>query len=173
MLFHGGSSGKESTCNAGDPALIPGSGRSPGEGNCNPLQYSCLENPLDRGAWRATVLGIPESRTGLKRLSTYTWYLQDNSFPADTKVHGSSSLLCKMGDNGTNFGGLWRQFLDKIYLQHLLFSGGGGLVTKSCPTLYDPMDSSLPGFSVHGILQARILEWVAISFSSGSPQPRN
>ena len=78
-----------------------------------------------------------------------------------------------MGDNGTNFGGLWRQFLDKIYLQHLLFSGGGGLVTKSCPTLYDPMDSSLPGFSVHGILQARILEWVAISFSSGSPQPRN
>ena len=50
--------GEESTCNAGDPSLIPGSRRSPGEGNGNPLQYSCLENPMDRGAWRATVHGI-------------------------------------------------------------------------------------------------------------------
>ena len=45
---------KESACNAGDPGLIPGSGRSPGEGNGNPLQCGCLENPTDRGAWRAT-----------------------------------------------------------------------------------------------------------------------
>ena len=51
------------------------------------------------------------------------------------------------------------------------FGGGGGLVTKLCPTLCDPMDYSLPGFSVHGILQARILGWVAISFSRGSFQP--
>ena len=50
----GGSDGKESTCNAGDQGLIPGSGRSPGEGNGNSLQSSCLENPMDRGAWRAT-----------------------------------------------------------------------------------------------------------------------
>ena len=50
--------GKESACNAGDPVLIPGLGRSPGEGNGNPLQYSCLENPMDRGAWRATVHGV-------------------------------------------------------------------------------------------------------------------
>ena len=50
-------SGKESVCNAGDTGLIPGSGRSPGKGNGNPLQYSCLENPMDRGAWRATVHG--------------------------------------------------------------------------------------------------------------------
>ena len=49
---------KASACNTGDLGSIPGSGRSPGEGNGNPLQYSCLENPLDRGAWRATVLGI-------------------------------------------------------------------------------------------------------------------
>ena len=49
---------KESACNAGDPGLIPGSGRSPGEGNGNPLQYSCLGNAMDRGAWRATVLGV-------------------------------------------------------------------------------------------------------------------
>ena len=100
MGFPGGASGKEPCLTAQEmqetQGSIPGSGRYPGGGNSHPLQYSCLENPLDRGAWRATVLGIPESRTGLKRLSTYTWYLQDNSFPADTKVYGSSSLLCKM-----------------------------------------------------------------------------
>ena len=48
---------KKSACNAGDPGSIPGLGRSPGEGNGNPLQYSCLENPMDRGAWQATVHG--------------------------------------------------------------------------------------------------------------------
>ena len=56
--FPGGSDSKESTCNAGNVGSIPGSGRSPGEGNSNPLQYSCLENPLDRGAWLATVHGV-------------------------------------------------------------------------------------------------------------------
>ena len=50
--------GKESTCNAGDPGPIPESGRSPGEGNGNPLQYSCLRNPMDRGSWWATVHGV-------------------------------------------------------------------------------------------------------------------
>ena len=50
--------GRESTCNAGDPGSIPGSRRSPGEGNGNPFQYSCLENLMDRGAWRATVHGV-------------------------------------------------------------------------------------------------------------------
>ena len=49
--FLGGSDGKESASNAGDPGLIPGLGRSPGEGNSNPLQDYCLENPMDRGAW--------------------------------------------------------------------------------------------------------------------------
>ena len=49
----GGSDGKESTCNAGDPVSIPGLGRCPEEGNGNPLQYSCLGNPMDRGAWQA------------------------------------------------------------------------------------------------------------------------
>ena len=56
--FPGGSVGKESACNAGDPGSIPGWGRSPGEGNGYPLQYSCLENPMDRGAWWATVHGV-------------------------------------------------------------------------------------------------------------------
>ena len=55
------SDGKESACNAGDPGSMPGWGRSPGEGNGNPLQYSCLENPMDRGAWRTTVQGVAES----------------------------------------------------------------------------------------------------------------
>ena len=50
--------GKEAACNAGDPGLIPGLGGSPGEGNGNPFQYSCLENPMDKGAWRATVHGV-------------------------------------------------------------------------------------------------------------------
>ena len=59
----GGSDSKESTCNAGDMSLIPGSGRSPGEGNGNPLQYSCLENPMDGGAWRVTVHGVEKSWT--------------------------------------------------------------------------------------------------------------
>ena len=53
--FPGGSDGEESACNAGDPGSIPGSGRPPGEGHGNPLQCSCLENPMDRGAWQATV----------------------------------------------------------------------------------------------------------------------
>ena len=51
--FPDGSDSKESACNAGDPALIPGVGRCPGEGNANPLQYCCLENSMDRGAWQA------------------------------------------------------------------------------------------------------------------------
>ena len=55
--FPGDSDGKESACNAGHLGLIPGLGRSPGEGNGNPLQWSCLENPLDGGAWQATVHG--------------------------------------------------------------------------------------------------------------------
>ena len=65
MGFPGVSDGKESTCNAGDLGLIPELERSPGEGNGNPLQYSCLENPMDRGAWQATVHGITKSQTGL------------------------------------------------------------------------------------------------------------
>ena len=59
------SDGKESACNSGDPGLIPGLERSPGEGNGNPLQYSCLENPMDRGAWQATVHGVTKSRIQL------------------------------------------------------------------------------------------------------------
>ena len=58
-----GSDGRESACTAGDLGYIPGWGRSPGEGNGYPLQYSCLENPMDRGAWWATVHGVTKSGT--------------------------------------------------------------------------------------------------------------
>ena len=61
MGFPGGSDSKESACNAGDPGSIPGLERSPGEGNGNPLQYSSLENPMDKGVWWATVHGVIES----------------------------------------------------------------------------------------------------------------
>ena len=57
--------GKESACNGGDPGSIPESGRSPGEGNGNPLQYSCLENSMERGAWWSLVHGVAESETRL------------------------------------------------------------------------------------------------------------
>ena len=58
--FPGGSDSNESTCEAGDLGSIPELGRSPGGGHGNPLQYSCLENPMDRGAWSATVQGVAE-----------------------------------------------------------------------------------------------------------------
>ena len=60
--FPSGSASKESACNAGDVGSIPGLGRSPGEGNGNPLQYCCLGNPMDRGAWQVTILGVAKSR---------------------------------------------------------------------------------------------------------------
>ena len=68
--FPGGSDSKESTCNAGDLGLIPGLGRSPGGGQGNPLQYSCLENFMDRGAWWATVQGGHKESDMTERLST-------------------------------------------------------------------------------------------------------
>ena len=71
MGFPGGSEVKASACSAGDLGSIPGSGRSPGEGNGYPLQYSYLDNPMDRGVWWATVHGVTKSRT---RLSDFTFF---------------------------------------------------------------------------------------------------
>ena len=73
--FPGGSDGKESACNVRDPGSIPGLGRSPGEESGNPLQSSCLENSMDRGAWRATVPRIPKSWTELSSCHTEGYYV--------------------------------------------------------------------------------------------------
>ena len=71
QVFPGGSGGKESACSAEDPGLIPGSGRSPEGGNGNLLQYSCMENSMDRGAWQATVHVVTKSQTQLSINSNY------------------------------------------------------------------------------------------------------
>ena len=70
--FPGGSMVKNPPANAGDQGAISGSGRAPGGGHGNPLQYSCLENPMDRGAWQAIVHRVAKSRTQLKQISTHT-----------------------------------------------------------------------------------------------------
>ena len=75
MKFPGGSEVKASACNEGDLGSIPGSGRSPGEGNGNPLQYPCLENPMDGGAWWATVHGVAKGRTWLSDF-TFTFLIK-------------------------------------------------------------------------------------------------
>ena len=98
---------KNPPADATDMNWIPGLGRSPGGGNGNPLQYSCLENPVDRGAWRAAIHG-PQG------------------------VGHDFEMLCLVLENESE-----RE------------------VAQSCLTLYDPMDCSLPGSSVHGIFQAR------------------
>ena len=94
MGFPCSSVGKESTCSAGDLCLIPGLGRSPGEGNGNPLQYPCLENLMDRGAWWAAVHGITES--GMTERLTLTYLLSCvqlfcdpmDCSPSSSSVHG-------------------------------------------------------------------------------------
>ena len=75
--FPGGSNGKESACNVGDPGSIPRSERSPGEGNGNPLQCSCLGNPMDRGVWQAIVHGVSKSWT---QLSNFIFTFKPRTF---------------------------------------------------------------------------------------------
>ena len=70
--FPGDSEGKVSACNVGNQGSIPGSGRAPGEGNGNPLQYFCLGNPMDREAWGATVYGVAKSQTQFSDCTTTT-----------------------------------------------------------------------------------------------------
>ena len=79
--FPGGSEVKASASNAGDLGSIPGSGRSPGEGNGNPLQYSCLENPMDGGAWWATAHGVAKSRTRLSDCTFTFFQVREDVYP--------------------------------------------------------------------------------------------
>ena len=110
--------GKASVCSAGDPGLSPGSGRSPGEGNANPLQYSCLGNPMDRGAWRATVHGVT------KELGMTYW--------VNNKIKISFTLvliLCKVEYSG--FGA--RQTWIQSWLYHFLAVGPEQVTSLSEP----------------------------------------
>ena len=97
--FPGGSHSIEFVCSAGDPGSMPGSGRSPGEGNGNPLQYSGLENSMDRGAWQATVHGVAKSQT---RQSDFTFTFHFHALEKEMATH-SSILAWKipgMGEPG-------------------------------------------------------------------------
>ena len=88
-------SGKESTCNAGGVGLIPGSGRSPGGGHDNPLQYSCLENLTDRGACQATVHRAAKSQTGLNRRHAHTKKNKTTPYVVTRKVFEDTGLSKK------------------------------------------------------------------------------
>ena len=87
-------SGKESACQAGNAGSIPGSGRSPGEGNGSPLHYSCQENPMDSGAWRAAVYGVTKE-------SGMTWRLNSNKMEK-TPVNGRICRTVIMGSPRLN-----------------------------------------------------------------------
>ena len=84
--FPGGSDGKASACNARDLGSISGLGRSPGEGNGNPLQYSCLENPMKGGAWQTTVHGVAKSQT---RLRDFTFTFHFHALEKEMATHSS------------------------------------------------------------------------------------
>ena len=99
----------ESACSEGDPGAIPGPGRSPGIGNSNPLQYSCLENPMDGGAWRATVHGVAKSQTWLSDrfhtvlvfffLAHFTLYNQLQFHPSHQNWFKWASLIAQLVKN--------------------------------------------------------------------------
>ena len=106
FVFLGGSDSKASACSAGDLGLIPELGRSPGEGNGNPLQYSCLENFMDWGAWWATVYGVTRSRT---RLSCFLVIQLCPTFcnPMDCSMPGFPVLHCLLEFAQTHVHWIW------------------------------------------------------------------
>ena len=95
--FPGSSADKKAACNAGNLGSLPGLGRSPGEGHDNPLQYSCLENPMDRGAWRATVHGVAKGQT---QLNTHI-HIHTPS-PRDVSILPGGEEENKTKDSGTS-----------------------------------------------------------------------
>ena len=188
-MYPGGLDGKESACNTRDPGSIPGSGRSPEEGNGNPLQYSCLENPKDGGAWWAIVHGVAKSQTWL---SDFT-YSPPNSPPiqaaiyhwADFPVLYSRTLLVIHFKCIFIFGRTMWHMGSKIPCAWTHVPCSGSTVNHwtprevpkwSCSVMSDslrPLECSPLCSSVHGIFHARIPEWVAISYSRRSSQPRD
>ena len=131
-----------------------------GEGNGNPLQRSCLENPRDGGAWWATVYGVAQSWTWVKRLSSSSSILQNVYFYKRRK-YKISNWRISIGNQRKKSNINLRKY-KKINIKDYQFSS----VAQSCPTRSDPMDCSLPGSAIHGIFHARVLEWGAIAFSN-------
>ena len=116
--FPRGSEGKASAYNAGHLDSMPGSGRSPGEGNGNQLQYSCLENPMDRVAWQATVHGIAKSQTRLSDFTfTFTFITKHMILSQSLKL---SSLIHTHGNDQERifFTGLEQASAQAIYFKH-------------------------------------------------------
>ena len=114
--FPGGSEVKASACNAGDLGSIPGLGRSPGEGNGNPLQYYCLENPMDRGAWWIILHGVTKSLTQLKDFTFFLFFLSHLRILSPfLRVVFSSCLLTNTETSSlTKYGKTELKFLQKI-----------------------------------------------------------
>ena len=189
MGFPGSSVGKESACNAGDPGSIPGLGWSPGEGIGYPLQYSwaslvaqLVKNPLAMrenpgsipGSGRSPGGGhgnplqysCPENPHGQRSLVGYSpWGHKESDTTGQPSL---SRLLSVYSCHLFLISSAIIRFSPFLFLIVLIFAWYVPLclVAQSCPTLYDPMDCSLPGSFVHGIFQAIVLEWIAISFIS-------
>ena len=144
-----------------------------GEGNGIPLQYCCLENPMDGGAWWAAVHGVAKSRT---QLSDFTFTFHFNALEKEMAAH--SSVLAWRIPWTEKAGGLQSMGLHRVGhdWSDLAAAAAACLHAKSFtlyPTLWDLIDCSPPGPSAHGLLQARILEWVSKPSSRGSSQPRD
>ena len=120
--FPGGSDSKESACNVGDPGLIPGLGRSSGEGNGEPVQYSCLENSMDRAGWWTSVHGIANRQTQLKWLAVslaYILHIYVYTLYTYICIYVSESLCCTPGTTlKINYTSLQK----KLRLSHILVS---------------------------------------------------
>ena len=143
-----------------------------GEGNGTPLQYSCLENPIDGGAWWAAVHGVAKSRT---RLRDFTFTFHFHALEKEMATH-PSVLAWRIPGTGEP-GGLPSMGSHRVRhdWSDLAVAAAAAcvLVTQSCLILCNHMDCSPPGSSVHGILQARIPSRIAIPFSSWSPPSRD
>ena len=133
------------SANAGDTrdtSSIPGSGRSPVVGNGNPLQYPCLENPMDRGAWQAMVHWVTKSWTQLSMHASTTAYKIDKKQGFTVQLRDLYSIY------GNNLHGKESKIIYAAAAKSL----------ESCSTLCNPIDGSPPGSPAPGILQARTLE---------------
>ena len=190
----GGSVVKNLPANAGgvgDPGSIPGLGRSPGGGNGNLLQYSCLENPMDRGAWQATVHGVPKSQTLLSDWAythTKSHYKSIRSKrilfeQAPGVSDGQGSLVCcspwghKESDMTEHLN--WMELNRKMSNEYEVeidqalqmardFTGEGNGTPLQYPCLENPMDGGAWWVTVHGVTQSRTrLKWLSRDFTRG------